>query len=500
MALACFTAPLSLGVAGARQVQVSQIGGTVEVLGSVWILAQPSQVITTALRTGTGRAVVNGTGTSRLTIGSSSVMRVYNGEPDMQSGRFYVKGDGALYAFGNHLAVQGELRLDASGSAQRVAVVSGSLRLSPSGQAFTLKAGQQYDFRTGKISSFTENDPWYLSQFIGQGDAVLQASRGSVLTGPDADHLRAAETGLVLASGARLKTGPDAWAEIGFSGGGYLRLQADSQLKVLGVEKTDRGREVLLRLESGSAWNVVQKGQGGYQLSTPTVTTAVRGTVFRVDASGLVKVFDGAVSLPSQGDAVVGQGSQRESAGKLAQLKTDSLDTFNFSLDAARAEHTVLKYSEFPQVQDLHLDLKSTPGARVSVVIGECQYAVSGQNGAYALQQSLPEGRYTLTVRAERPDQNLAISQALTIDHTPPTLSVSSVATDGATLTVSGTVRDNFSGLPLLQAELNGQTYTLHASGPFSWTLPLNGDPGRPPTLRISASDDSGNRTYASLP
>jgi hypothetical protein len=470
------------------------LGGSVEVLGKVWQAAHNAQPVTTALRVGTGRAVLNCPEGGQLTLGSASMMRVYNRQPDLQSGRFYSSGRVQLYAFGTHLSAQGQIRLDSSGAAQRVAVIGGTLRLSPGGRAITLRAGQQYDFRSGRVTVFRESDPWYLSRFVGEGDAVLQASRGSVLTGPDPTRFRSAEIGQVFSSGARLKTGTDAWAEVGFSGGGYLRLQADSLLRVLGVEKTSKGREVLLQLESGSAWNVVQKGQGGYQLSTPTVTTAVRGTVFRVDASGVVKVFDGAVALPSQGDALVASGAERQIGGNLGGLKTDALDTFNISLDAERLRRTVLEVPQLTQVTDLRLTVISNPGARVSVTIGDHDYAVSGQNGAFALQKSLPEGRYGLVVRAARPEQTRELSQTLIIDRTPPMLGVSGVSVNGATFTVTGSVSDTFTALPLLSAELGGNTYTLHASGAFSWTLPLGIPPADLGTLTLSATDDAGNR------
>lgn len=484
------------------------IGGSVEVQGKVWGQAQKGP-LSAALRTGTGRAVLSGPDNGKLTLGSGSVMRVYNNQPDVQSGRFYVSGAAQLYAFGTHLYASGQVRLDASGPVQRVAVIAGTLRLSPGGRAFTLKAGQQYSFRNGKTTPFRESDPWYLSQFVGEGDAVLQASRGSVLTGLTPEQFRSAVIGQVLASGSRLKTGKDAWAELGFSGGGYLRLQADSQLRILGVEKTDKGREVLLQLETGSAWNVVQKGVGGYQLSTPTVTTAVRGTVFRVDASGLVKVFEGAVSLPSQGDAVIGQGAQRETAGKLGGLKTDALDTFNVALDAERARKTLLELPQLTQVSGLNLSVTSNPGARVSVSLGGRDAMPSGENGAFTLREALPEGRYSLVVRAARPEQTLELTQSLVIDRTPPAISVTQVTGSGATLTIVGAVSDNFTALPLLRAEVGGQVYTLHASGPFSWTLPVVPGADRLPgadaagplkTFTLSVTDEAGNWTDALLP
>ena len=494
---------LALGTAQTAPASpLNLIGGSVEVQSQ----ARKGQPVSTALRTGTGRAVLSGPSSGRLTLGSSSLMQVYNNQPDMQSGRFYIVGAAQLYAFGTHLYTQGQVRLDVSGPVRRVAVIAGMLRLSPGGRAFTLKAGQQYGFLTGNITSFRKSDPWYLSQFIGEGDAALQASRGSVLTGPTPEQFRSAVIGQLLASGSRLKTGANAWAELGFSGGGYLRLQADSQLRVLGVEKTSRGRKMLLQLKTGSAWNVVQKGVGGYQLSTPTVTTAVRGTIFRVDASGLVKVFDGAVSLPSQGDAVIAQDSQRETAGRLGDLRTDALDTFNIALDTERAWKTLLEVPQLIQVSGLNLTVTSNPWARVSVSLGGRDVPVSAENGAFALQEALPEGRYTLVVRAARPEQTLELTRSLIIDRTPPVISVSMVSRGGATLTITGAVSDNFAALPLLHAEVGGQVYTLHASGPFSWTLPvvLRADmvsraERQLKTLAISTTDEAGNRTDALL-
>ena len=143
-----------------------------------------------ALRTRTGRAVLTGPDSGRLTLGSSSLMRVYNNQSDMQSGRFYIVGAAQLDAFGTHLCTQGQVRLDVSGPVQRMAVIAGTLRLSPGGRAFTLKAGQQYDFLTGNITPFKKSDPWYLPQFISEGDAALQASQGSVLAGPTPEQFR----------------------------------------------------------------------------------------------------------------------------------------------------------------------------------------------------------------------------------------------------------------------------------------------------------------------
>ena len=132
---------------------------------------------------------------------------------------------------------------------------------------------------------------------------------------------------------------------------------------------------------------------------------------------------------------------------------------------------------------------------------------VSAENGAFTLQEALPEGRYTLVVRAGRPEQTLELTRSLVIDRTLPVISVSMVSRGGTTLTITGAVSDNFAALPLLRAEVGGQVYTLHTSGPFSWTLPVvlranivSGAKQQLKTLTLSATNESGNRTDALLP
>ena len=52
---------------------LSSVGGSVEVQGGVWTEAQPAQPLTTALRVGTGRAVVSGPEGSELTVGRHKI-------------------------------------------------------------------------------------------------------------------------------------------------------------------------------------------------------------------------------------------------------------------------------------------------------------------------------------------------------------------------------------------------------------------------------------------
>ncbi|GGR24310.1 hypothetical protein GCM10008957_40000 [Deinococcus ruber] len=480
--------------------RVLQVGGSAEVLNRAWEQAQVSQSVVQALRTGTGRAVLGLPEGGKLTLGSASMMRLNNGQPDLQSGRFFVNGIGQLYLAGAHLNTQGQIRMDADGKVMRIAVVMGQVRISRDGHTTVLSAGQQYDLISDQVHPFNEKDPWYRSQFAGSGDVTVQATRGSVMADQSAQtppSWQAIQLGQTLNMGGRIKTGANAWAELGFTGGGYLRLQADSQLKVLSVDRTAAGRQVLLQLESGSAWNVVAKGQGGYQITTPTVTTAVRGTVFRVDAAGLVKVFDGVVALPSQADVLLSVGQQRSAGGQVEPLQRDALDDLNMTLDTERSARTVLNISSLNLTPDLQLAVSSNPNSVLTATIGDHTYSLSGEGSAYQLKQSLPEGRYTLTLRVLRPGQTRVLNRTLTVDRTPPAVHITSLQQTGRILRIRGDVSDALTARPLLRATLGGRTYTLHASGPFDWTLPAASSPL---DLQITALDDTGNEGHAILP
>ena len=254
----------------------------VQSAGGAWVPLDQTREVHTALRTGAGRVTLGRAG-GQVTVGSASRLRVYRDEPDLQEGQFFFAGQGGLYALGWHLNVEsGQLRADLlPGSPQpRVAVIAGRVRLSSGSRTVYLGPGEQLSLRTGRKSAFAETDPWYQAQFVGPGAATIEALRGAV-NYHSGEKVRGAAAGQVLGTGDRVSTGSGAWAEIGFTGGGYLRLTEESELSVLVVDKTARGREVTLRLLRGSAWNVVQKGQGGYRITTPVVSTAVRGTTFR---------------------------------------------------------------------------------------------------------------------------------------------------------------------------------------------------------------------------
>lgn len=235
------------------------------------------------------------------------------------------------------------------------------------------------------------------------------------------------------------------------------------------------------------------------------VSTAVRGTVFRVDAGGLVKVFDGQVALPGQPDAAVSPGQQLSPSGALVPLQLDAVDRFNIAQDAARAQALTLSL-DLPgrSLQELALSARSLPDARVTLTVAGQTVPLNGENGLFRLERlkdSLPEGQYSVRVRAQRYGQTLTRTQTITVDRTPPRLSGLSVERVGRVLTLGGVVSDAGDSRIDLSVTVGGQIYTrtveTQGGGSFLWSLPLP-TPDSPASLTLR--DGAGNQSHARLP
>ncbi|WP_164473389.1 FecR family protein [Deinococcus psychrotolerans] len=497
---------------------LQRVNGSVESLGSTWQAAVTDQPVRQALRIGAGRAQLQSAG-GQVLASSGSALRIYQNEPDFQTGKFYLTGQVSFFSQKAHLSAAGQVRVDVTAPTRRVAVIAGKARISVGSKLYTLGAGQQYDFGTQKITAFAERDAWYRSQFSGEGEAVIEAATGPVsiqdtpaLNASAAPVSRPVKIGEKLNVGQQLLTGASAWAEIGFTGGGYLRLQPQSALSVLSIDqvldRTGRAkRQVVLKLLRGSAWNVVAKRQGGYEITTPTITTAVRGTVFRVDDSGLVKVFDGQVELPSSAGLLMLSGQERTAAGEVQPLVTDAADAANLALDAQRSGPIQLDVSLAPSLPDLALIVRSQPETRLSVQVAgrdipmfgdaegnfKLQASGEGLQSSGGLQGRLPEGRYEVTIRAERGGRQKTISRALLIDRTPPLLLGVKASRAGRVIRLSGQIQD-VSSTVVLSVQVGGRSYTrilrLPQQADFDWTLPL---PTPSAAVTLQARDAAGN-------
>ncbi|MBB5233363.1 hypothetical protein [Deinococcus budaensis] len=471
--------------------------------GLTWRPVSGSGPVTQGLRTGNGRAWLSSAGGGRagsLLVGASSRLRVYRGEADLQAGQFLLAGPLAVHVLGSHLVLepgaQARVDLPPSSAAPRVAVLEGRARLAL-GRVTNLQAGQQVALRGGQVTPFTGGDPWYAAQFVGLGRVTVQATRGPVYVAR-ASGRQIVGVGAALEAGERLQTGEGAWAEIHFAEGGDLRLQASSELGVLGIQRTARGREVTLQLTRGSAWNVAQ---GGASL----VGSALRGSVFQVGAAGLTQTF---------GAAPLGRPASSPAAPSPAPRRPDPPPT------TGEPQVLTLQLAEVAGAQrNLSLEATSLPGARVSVRVGRRSLpltAVAGQPGRFRLTPpapALPEGTASVQVRAEWRGQVRTRTLPVVIDRTPPALSRVRAERSGRVLLLSGEVRDagtaaTRAGRLAVTVRLGGQTppgasftrsLTLAANGAAQLRVPLpTPAPGTP--VRVTVRDEAGNETYALLP
>lgn len=500
---------------------VSTVQGRAEVQGAdgSWRLVNGTPYLGEArgLRTGTGRVLLTSRAGGRTLVGSASQLRVYSGETDLQQGQFIIEGPVAAFTLGLHFNVNrgSKVRVDLSpdGSTRRLAVLQGSVRLASGSRIVTVQTGQQVSLPQLQLATYKEEDSWYASVFTGIGEATLEALRGTVQFRRQEGEVQAARAGDPLAEAQSVLTAAQSWAEIGFSGGGYLRLTENSELKVVAIEKTSRGREVVLQLLRGSAWNVVQKGQGGYKITTPVVSTAVRGTRFRVDASGLVKVMEGGVALPSNPGTTLEAGQQKEPGKAPAPLVKDALDLFNEARDAERARPMHLNLLDFrPLQRELALNYNGSNDIRLKASAVDAQGKAwplkvlnqpgelnRGQYEVSAGQPDFPEGRYQVSVLATRFGAQREWQGWVQIDRTAPALADLKLLRLGRVILLNGAATDlnhPDSPNPPLTLKITGGTLETVVRrvvrGEFRLLLPQPLSQG---TLHLELSDQAGNRT-----
>ena len=129
-----------------------------------------------------------------------------------------------------------------------------------------------------------------------QGDATARSA-----TGRDAP----VTPGMSLASGARLKTSPEASLSLQFADGSRLLLLGDSELLLDRLTRFGRSgmADTRLRLQRGRIGNDVRRLNGpaaNFIVDTPTASSAVRGTRFRVEAGeahSQTEVLEGRVAV-----------------------------------------------------------------------------------------------------------------------------------------------------------------------------------------------------------
>ncbi|WP_051935372.1 hypothetical protein [Deinococcus sp. YIM 77859] len=484
----------TLARAQSSPLKAQQVQGRAEVLqGGAWRPVSRAVPVAQGLRTGAGQVWLTSTRegqTGRILAGPDSRLRVFRGEADLQGGRFLLVGPVAAYVLGHHLVLerdsQARVDLMASGTPRRVAVLAGSGRLALGTRVLRLGAGQQVNLGSGAVSAYSEGDPWYAPQFTGVGSVTVEATRGPVYLARGGTR-QIAKVGSLLQLGERLQTGEGAWAEVGLAGGGYLRLQAGSELSVVGSTRTPRGQEVTLQLTRGNAWNVVRGSGSG----TPLVGSALRGSTFLLGVNGVTKTF---------GPSTVPAPPSSAGAGGL-----------NRPLDAELEQPLTLQLAAPPRLtRTLTLSVTSLPNARVTAQVGTRTFPLSpvtGAAGQFRLSPtSLAEGRHTVVVRAEWRGQVRTRTLRVVIDRTPPTLGNLRAERSGNVLLVGGTARDEGTAAAgsrlTVTVELGPERFRRTVrpngeAGDFQLTLPAP-TPGTP--VRLTVSDEAGNEAHAVLP
>lgn len=241
----------------------------------------------------------------------------------------------------------------------------------------------------------------------GQANAQARAAAAPVALAP----------GMDLAEGTRITVGPNGYLRLGFADGSVTALPQGTTMvlervrrqPLAGVHQTD------IRLQSGRADSEVvprQQPRSHFRIHTPQAVASVRGTRFgvevRPDASTSSEVLEGRVeisaSLSAKGAArsaqtllSAGQGTHAAATGSLAPPRglpaRPLLDTLPDTFTDADAVVVPLPAADGVAGYRVRIAQDAAMGA----VVGN---AVVAADGAAAILPPLPDGRYTIGVRA----------------------------------------------------------------------------------------------------
>ncbi len=228
------------------------------------------------------------------------------------------------------------------------------------------------------------------------------------------------KAGMSVTLGASLRTGPESSLTIEYPDGSRSLLGSDSELRLADLARlpVSSAQQVRVELTRGHLENAVQRqqrnGGGRFVIETPAAVAAVRGTRFRVTASGeavRAETLDGSVLLANRaGRAVVagGHGSLaqvgRAPVKPLALLAAPQLDEL-----PTRVERLPLRL-DFPAVAGaLRYRTQLAPLPHFSVIesdrLSEAPRATSSAelaNGSYLLRVRAIDGNGLEGLDAER--------------------------------------------------------------------------------------------------
>lgn len=237
--------------------------------------------------------------------------------------------------------------------------------------------------------------------------ARIVAVQGSATTQAPGHPPAPAEAGQRLPVGSLIETDPGASLTLQFADGSRLLLRGGSQLRLDRLSAYAGGAmaDTRLHLQRGRIDNTVRKRFGGgeakFQVETPTATSAVRGTVFRVEAepdASRTEVLHGSVSMSSQTHRALlrrgyGAAVSAEPGAELRQAKllpAPDLSAWEPVQHAARPE---LAWPEVEGAREYRVQVSASPDFTSLLV--DRSYA-----DARAVLPELEDGRYAIRVNA----------------------------------------------------------------------------------------------------
>jgi FecR protein len=415
----------------AHALEVEQITGKAEVFQGTWQTPQLAVPLAGPLRTGAGRVSLK-MGEGKVLVAGQTLLEVKNNEPALKTGQIYLEGPLLSFVGKHHLKLEagGSARVDFVTGTQRVVLLSGKGNVynADTKKSVPLEVNKSLNILTFVQTDFLERDPWYKERLTGLGLTKLAAFKGTVELQNGATWQTMSKNQPLETEG-QVRTGKESWAEFDFEDGSYFRLGAEAILKVLGIEKLEGGkRRFVMSLEKGSAWNVVAKGKGGYEMRTSTLVAGVRGTVFRFDESGLVKVIEGQVATVTEaGEQPIDQGQQLQK-GRTVPLKLDTADKTNLRRDAQKsaALQVELNWPETGIYKDLEVYVSASVGAEVTASFGgdSTVYPLipNKDKGYLRLHPQLSEGNLEVKISVTKGEQKQDFVRQYQIDQSKPIL------------------------------------------------------------------------------
>ncbi|WP_345977949.1 Ig-like domain-containing protein [Sulfurimonas sp. HSL3-7] len=223
--------------------------------------------------------------------------------------------------------------------------------------------------------------------------------------------------------------------------------------------------------------SVFEETASGEPLAVGGSSLIVDGFVHHIDNLG-----DAGSSMLAQSDSAK-QGFMDEEDDKFGLVVDDT--------SAVITLNDILTNDTTPTISGTTND----PDAEIIVSVGSNDYAATNNgDGTWTvpITGALPEGNTAVTVIATDPAGNTATDTAvITVDATPPSVTVDDLLTNDTTPTISGTVDDTTASIVVT---IGANDYAATNNGDGTWSVPVTGAlPEGNTTVTVTATDPAGN-------